>query len=696
MDVDAEVTVDQSRKHLKSLPPGVDSLPAGVRWDKDKHLILARRRSDRKEIKLSIKRMTVQSAIKQATEFVERDNAALAEAERASRPKLWTDRHRPQHLKWIKCPCWEMLGRWLRSWSSGPPSKRAALVCGAVGVGKSTGAKLAIERCKNLGGERRLIEYDLKDKEGRTFIENLCKGQTAYASGSLTNTVVLLEIDGAERNFLTYMSRRVLKQSIMPIVIVCSESALVHDSGISECCLRIEVPNQPTQQVADSLQRIASTENLTASPEAWMALAEACGGDLRRAVNSMQLLGAPSEVHELLDTVATPQAACSRLLAKTRESAPLGMHEREALLSIDEQLLPLMIQENYLRACCTEESSLLGLVAEDGADDKALHNLQVCAEAADVLAWGDILCCADGCAGDVELAHSALLMSAALPSALMASCDLSLSKFADGTPVATPALRCMPPEITQSGPHPVHWAAVNELTRQFGLPRERICEELLRWKRAVGTAKEEPRKAPRDMAARLKRFTTAVQMASSSAAEAAMKESAEFEIYSGSIYSMASCRSSGCYLDDAGDGRVRLTQGNPSEGNWAQFKLILRSGQIYNFESVRSPGYFLDDCGNGSIRLTQSTPTDDDVWAQFKLSRRDYNVFNVESVRSTGFFLDDGGDGIIRLTQSSPGVEDLWGQFKMVLYQRESTPATPPDAFLTIEQIPATPPRNLD
>jgi len=29
-----------------------------------------------------------------------------------------------------------------------------------------------------------LLEYDLKDKEGKTFIENLCKGQTTYASGS--------------------------------------------------------------------------------------------------------------------------------------------------------------------------------------------------------------------------------------------------------------------------------------------------------------------------------------------------------------------------------------------------------------------------------------------------------------------------------------------------------------------------------
>jgi len=673
IEVDVEeACADPSKKGGKALPPGIDSLPPGVRWIKKDHLIEAQRKSDKKKLSLSLRKMTIQSAIKLATEYIVTDNAALAEAERLARPKLWTDRHRPQSLKWIKCPCWEVLGRWLRSWSSGPPANRAALVCGAVGVGKSIGARLAIERSRINGekpGERRLLEYDLKDKEGKTFIENLCKGQTTYASGSLANTVVLLEIDGACRNFLTYMSRRVLKQSTMPIVIVCSDASLVQDSGISECCLRIEVPNQPTQQVADNLQRIASAESLSASPESWLALAEACGGDLRRAVNSMQLLGAPSEVHELLDTVATPQAACSRLLARDAESAPLSMRDRLALLSIDEQMLPVMVQENYLRACCMEEPSKL--VSDELDESKVFHNLENCAVAADTLAWGDILGCAATIgAGDVELSNSALMMSAALPSALMAQCQLPIVNSVDGTPVASPALRCSLPEVSHSGPHPLHWSAVNELTRQFGLPRERVCAELLRWKRTVGKTKQEPRKAPRDMTANLKRYTSALQMASSSAAEAALRESNEAGICSGSIYHVESLRSPGYYLDDGGVRVIRITHGTPSEGNWAQFKFVLRSDEICNVESIRSPGYFLDDGGDGAIRLTPSTPTDDDTWAQFKLHLKGADVFSLESIRSPGYFLDDGGDGIVRLTHSSPGADDLWGQFKLALYQK--------------------------
>jgi len=368
------------------------------------------------------------------------------------------------------------------------------------------------------------------------------------------------------------------------------------------------------------------------------------------------------------------------------------MHDRLALLSIDEQMLPVMVQENYLRACCMEEPSKF--VSDELDESKAFHNLENCAVAADTLAWGDILGCAATIgAGDVELSHSALMMSAALPSALMAQCQLPVVNSVDGTPVASPALRCSLPEVSHSGPNPLHWSAVNELTRQFGLPRERVCAELLRWKRTVGKTKQEPRKAPRDMAANLKRYTSALQMASSSAAEAALRESNEAGICSGSIYHVESLRSPGYYLDDGGDRVIRLTHGTPSEGNWAQFKFVLRSDEICNVESIRSPGYFLDDGGDGAIRLTPSTPTDDDTWAQFKLHLKGADVFSLESIRSPGYFLDDGGDGVVRLTHSSPGADDLWGLFKLALYQKNqdtphSIPTTPPELLLSPRRAP--------
>jgi hypothetical protein len=509
-------TLLATKKATKALPPGVDSLPPGVLWSKASYTLTATRRSDKKSYQASVRKHGLQKALRLVTEFVERDLAVLAAAEKAARPSLWAARHKPQQLKWIKLRCWDELGRWLRSWSHAPPGKRAALVHGPVGVGKSTGAKLAAERSRGPGekqGSKRVLEYDLKEREGRAFVENMAKGQATY--GSLINTVVILEIDGACRSFISKDLRRVLKQSPVPIIVISSDSTLIEDESLAGVCLCIEVPQQPAEQVAENLQRIAESESLNAPRESWAILAEACGGDLRRAVNSMQLFGAPAKAGELLDTVATPHAACSRLLTLVgSEAAPLGMNARFELLSIDEELLTLMIQENYLRACAHGGSS-----NEHTDADDSLLNLEACAAAADTLAWGDILTTESlNCGGDVDFMSSAILLSAAVPSALVSQCKPCRSEKPEA-PCRT--MRCMPPSL-QEGAHPLHWTAIGELSRQYSLPRLRVCGELLRWRKTAGKARDEAKKAPQQLATRLKRITGSLMFSSSRATERAI------------------------------------------------------------------------------------------------------------------------------------------------------------------------------
>ena len=452
-----------------------------------------------------------------------KDRAALAAAEKAARPSLWAERHRPQHLKWIKLRCWEELGRWLRSWSTAPPPKRSALILGPVGVGKSTGARLTAEKSRGPGekqGSKRVLEYDIKERDGRSFIENLAKGQATY--GSLANTVVLLEIDGVCNNFLDKSLRRVLRQSPVPLVLICSDPSLADDESLAGACLRIEVPRQPVEQVVENLQRIGVSENLAASSESWAVLAEACGGDLRRAVNSMQLFGAPTEAGELLNTVATPQAACGRLLARRGEAAPLTMQARFELLSIDEELLTLMIQENYLKARVEESAAP---VVGDSSDTSSSCCLEACAAAADVLAWGDVLS-AEGtnCGGDVDFMKSALMMAAVLPTALVAQSKVDLAEDAGAAAACQAPCRklCCSLPSSLEGAHPLHWAAIGELSREYNLPRLRICGELLRWRRSVGRSRDEPKKAPIALASQLKKWAATLHSLSSRATERAI------------------------------------------------------------------------------------------------------------------------------------------------------------------------------
>jgi len=186
-----------------------------------------------------------------------------------------------------------------------------------------------------------------------------------------------------------------------------------------------------------------------------------------------------------------------------------------------------MIQENYLRPCAGENT-----LPSD--TDDSLSSQECCAAAAEVLAWGDILTSESlTCNGDVDFMNSALMMAATLPSALVAQCELKLlncseTQLVTGRQVPCRTLRCQAPVAFQ-GAHPLHWAAVGDLTRQHGLPRERVCGELIRLRRLSGQhvllkAKDDPKKAPRELAVRMKKVTSSLERASSKASETAAWE----------------------------------------------------------------------------------------------------------------------------------------------------------------------------
>jgi len=60
--------------------------------------------------------------------------------------------------------------------------------------------------------------------------------------------------------------------------------------------------------------------------------------------------------------------------------------------------------------------------------------------------------------------------------------------------------------------HPLHWAAVGDLARQFSLPRTQVCGELLRWRQSSGKTKDDAKKAPRELASRLRRITNSLRV----------------------------------------------------------------------------------------------------------------------------------------------------------------------------------------
>jgi len=225
------------------------------------------------------------------------------------------------------------------------------------------------------------------------------------------------------------------------------------------------------------------------------------------------------EANDMLQAVVTPQAACCRLLTRSPANqgldseggssteaaaakASLSIHQRAELFSIDEEVLPLMVQENYLQACTEarkekkegEEANQEGRDEDQGKEEDHSSDLLSCAAAADAMAWGDVLSCVSlASGGDCDLFAASLLLAAVVPSA-QASGKLD---------------RARPPAT--SSVHWTHRASIGELSRLHGFPKIYVSGEFLKW-RSTATAKtrDDPRRAQRAFRAHLQRAVKSV------------------------------------------------------------------------------------------------------------------------------------------------------------------------------------------
>jgi len=114
------------------------------------------------------------------------------------------------------------------------------------------------------------------------------------------------------------------------------------------------------------------------------AIVEACGHDIRQVLNQVQFFGTAiahaqgSQKDEQLQS--TPFDACAKLLAKDDgKGKALPMSRKLDLFYIDADMVPLLIQENYLRPY---EKANRTLNDED---------LNTCAKAAEMIATGDAM-----------------------------------------------------------------------------------------------------------------------------------------------------------------------------------------------------------------------------------------------------------------------------------------------------------------
>uniref|UniRef100_A0A6M2EEX5 Replication factor C subunit 1 n=1 Tax=Populus davidiana TaxID=266767 RepID=A0A6M2EEX5_9ROSI len=363
---------------------------------------------------------------------------------------IWTEKYRP------KVPN-EMIGNqslvtqlhnWLKNWNeqfhdtgnkgkgekqNDSTAKKAVLLSGSPGIGKTTSAKLV---SKMLGFQA--IEVNASDNRGKAdakifkgisgsnancikeLISNEALGFEMDRSKHLKTVLIMDEVDGMSAGDRGGVADLIasIKISKIPIICICNDRYSQKLKSLVNYCLLLSFRKPTKQQMAKRLIQVANAEGLQVNEIALEELAERVNGDMRMALNQLHYMSLSmsvinyDDVRQRLqgsakDEDISPFTAVDKLFGFS--GGKLRMDERIDLSMSDPDLVPLLIQENYINY---RPSSL-------GKDDNGMKRMSLIARAAESIADGDIINVQIRRYRQWQLSQTGSLSSCIIPAALL-------------------------------------------------------------------------------------------------------------------------------------------------------------------------------------------------------------------------------------------------------------------------------------
>jgi len=276
---------------------------------------------------------------------------------------LWVDKYSPRSTHEIILSNRDVLVRlvgWLRGWSAASGRRpTAALVSGPSGVGKTTAVDLAVAEA----GLTRL-EFNASDARSKKTLQEDVSDSirnhsiTSFVVGSSPDktkmmALVMDEVDGmsaGDRGGIQELIQ-MIKKTKVPIVCICNDRMNQKVRALATHCLDLRFPKPTSQQVANRLLEISRAERVPLTPDGAQRLAAAADGDIRQAIHSLyfQSLGG------LGGGAAQPCPNTKDVEVKVFDSVPrllnyvgLKAEQKLGFYYADSDMLPLMVQENYI------------------------------------------------------------------------------------------------------------------------------------------------------------------------------------------------------------------------------------------------------------------------------------------------------------------------------------------------------------
>jgi replication factor C large subunit len=213
----------------------------------------------------------------------------------------WAEKYRPKSLKEIvgNKKAVQDLKAWTDEWLSGIPEKRAVILYGNAGVGKTSSAHaLALDM------DWEVIELNASDQRTAGVIEKIAGSAAAMNTLFRGKRLIILdEADNlhgsADRGGMRAIAG-IIKTTIQPIILIANDVYGLTPT-IRNLCLEIKFGSVQSRSMVPALRMICQKEGISCSSDAIQQIAENAGGDLRSAINDLQAAASGRKVLEVED-----------------------------------------------------------------------------------------------------------------------------------------------------------------------------------------------------------------------------------------------------------------------------------------------------------------------------------------------------------------------------------------------------------
>jgi replication factor C large subunit len=203
----------------------------------------------------------------------------------------WTVKHKPKTLSDVvgNEEAIQKLVNWVKSWNESIPKQRAALLHGPPGIGKTVSVEALANDLNMELVERNASDYRTEEAVQR-FAGLASQSSTLFGKKRLILFDELDGITGREDRGGVGAIAQIVKAARVPIVLIANNAYDPRLGALRFSCSLIEFKKPPAGEVMKHMSRICEREGISADEAALKFIAQRSEGDVRSALNDLQML----------------------------------------------------------------------------------------------------------------------------------------------------------------------------------------------------------------------------------------------------------------------------------------------------------------------------------------------------------------------------------------------------------------------